>query len=235
MPAAQFRLHTTCGRNSSAAAARCCGCCGCGCCGCGCCGCCGCGCGCCGCGCCGCGCCGGYSAFKSQLEHLVHPTFTPVPVPTPPPLPKMSKTLVPAALVLLVIAVFFVSNNQIATVIVALGAGAYFYLSLVSTRQPPVVKFSPSPSPWAGGAKKRKKTWQNWRDEADERMREVERKSALQQQQLQQQQQTSVPCLIHQSRLNLTVRNKLKGTIEPGCVLVSPTATPALTHAHTRA
>ena len=42
----------------------------------------------------------------------------------------------PAALVLLVIAVFLVSDNKIATVIVALGVGAYFYLSHVSTGKP---------------------------------------------------------------------------------------------------
>ncbi len=42
----------------------------------------------------------------------------------------------PAALVLLVIAVFLVSDDNIATVIVALGVGAYFYLSHVSTGKP---------------------------------------------------------------------------------------------------
>lgn len=53
-----------------------------------------------------------------------------------------------AALVLLVIAVFLVSENQIVTVFVALGVGAYFCLGYTSTGTPP----SPSPSPVPDGA-----------------------------------------------------------------------------------
>ena len=57
---------------------------------------------------------------------------------------------VSAALVMLVIAVFLVSEDQIATVVVALGVGAYICLSYLSTKEPPSP--SPSPSPAAGGA-----------------------------------------------------------------------------------